>query len=156
MNLVPIDEKVAMTLPYLERAGVKADPAKLADILKAAADRIKVAGDILEYASFFMSGEQLTYDEAAFEKRLRTPPEAKGLLRKFGERLKALESFDAPAIEKALQDFVQAEGIAHAQIIHALRVAATGKTVGFGLFESLEILGRQETLLRIDRAVTRV
>ena len=162
MNLKPLDEKVGMTLPYLQQAGVlptdvdSAQRKKLREILNAAADRIKVAGDILDYTGFFVSGEQLTYDEAAFEKRLRTPPEASGLLKKFGVRLQSLDPFDAPRIEKTLQDFVQEEGISHAQIIHALRLAATGKTVGFGLFESLAILGKQESLLRIDRALGRL
>jgi glutamyl-tRNA synthetase len=162
MNLKPLDEKVGMTLPYLQQAGVlsadvdSAQRQKLRKILDSAADRIKVAGDILDYTGFFVSGEQLTYDEAAFEKRLRTPPEASGLLKKFGVRLQSLEPFDAPTIEKTLQDFVQEEGIGHAQIIHALRLAATGKTVGFGLFESLAILGKAESLVRIDRALGRL
>ncbi len=103
-----------------------------------------------------MPADQLAYDEAAFDKRLRTPAEAPGLLKKFAAILEALEPFDAPTIEKALQDFVQAEGIGHAQIIHALRVAVTGKAVGFGLFDSLAILGREECLVRIERALARL
>ena len=162
MNLKPLDEKVRLMLPYLFQAGVLAGDVndaqrlKLSEIVHAAADRIKVAGDILDYASFFISADQLVYDEAAFDKRLRAPAEAAGLLRKFGERLVALDPFDAPTIEKALQDFVLEQGIGHAQIIHAVRVATTGKIVGFGLFESLAILGRQETLLRIERALSRL
>ena len=74
----------------------------------------------------------------------------------FRQRLEALTLFDAGTIEKELQDFVQAEGIGHAQIIHGLRIAVTGKTVGFGLFESLEILGKPECLARIDRALARL
>ena len=154
MNLKPLDEKVAMTRPYLQQVGLQTD--KLAEVIQAAADRIKVAGDILEYTAFFMPADQLVYDEAAFEKRLRTPVEAPGLLRKFAEKLDTVEPFDAAAIEKALQDFVQAEGIGHAQIIHALRIAITGKGVGFGLFESLAILGRAECRARVDRALARL
>jgi glutamyl-tRNA synthetase len=124
--------------------------------VQAAGDRIKVAGDILDYSAFFMPAEQMTYDEAAFEKRLRTPPEAAGLLRKFRAFLAVAEPFDAPTTDRALQDFVQAEGIGHAQIIHALRIAVTGKGVGFGLFESLAILGKAECLTRIDQALSRL
>ena len=153
MNLLSVDEKTAMVIPYLEQAGFSPDPAKVKQIVAAAADRIKVAGDILDYTGFFIPAEQLTYDEAAFEKRLRTPPEAAGLLRRFEERLRMLEPFEASAIEKNLQDFIQAEGVGHAQIIHSLRLAATGKTIGFGLFETLAILGRSECLHRIDRAL---
>jgi glutamyl-tRNA synthetase len=55
-----------------------------------------------------------------------------------------------------LQDFVEAKGINPGQIIHALRLAVTGKAVGFGLFESLEILGKPQCLTRIERALARV
>jgi glutamyl-tRNA synthetase len=154
MNLLPLDQKVAMTRPYLQQAGVRED--KLADVVQAAADRIKIAGDILDYTAFFIPGDQVTYDEAAFDKRLRNAAEAPGLLRKFSANLATLEPFDAPSIEKGLQDFVQAEGIGHAQIIHALRIAITGKAVGFGLFESLAILGKAECVARIDRALARL
>jgi glutamyl-tRNA synthetase len=40
-------------------------------------------------------------------------------------------------------------------IIHAIRVATTGKAAGFGMFETLAILGRERTLARIDAAITR-
>jgi glutamyl-tRNA synthetase len=112
-----------------------------------------VAGDILDYAGFFAADEALPYDEAAFEKRLRKPPEASRLLARFKEQLAAVEPFEVPALEKAIQDFVQAEGIKPEQIIHALRVAVTGKAIGFGLYESLAILGKEHCLARIDRAL---
>jgi len=154
MNLKPIDEKVDMTRPYLQRAKLQQE--RLRDVVQAAADRIKVAGDILDYEAFFMPAEQLAYDEAAFDKRLRGPAEAPVLLRKFAAALESLEPFDAASIEKSLQDFVQAEGIGHAQIIHALRIAVTGRTIGFGLFDSLAILGRIECRMRIERALARL
>lgn len=154
MNLLPLDRKAEMTRPFLQQAGYGQE--KLQEVLAAAADRIKVAGDILEYAAFFMPADELTYDEAAFEKRLRTPPEARLLLGKFAQTLAVLDPFTATEIERSLQEFVQAENIGHGQIIHALRIAVTGKPVGFGLFDSLAILGRVETLARIERALARL
>jgi glutamyl-tRNA synthetase len=154
MNLKSVGEKTEMVRPYLQKAGLQQE--RLHDVVQAAADRIKVAGDILEYGAFFIPADQLTYDEAAFDKRLRTPAEAPVLLRKFAATLAAVEPFEAAPIEKCLQDFVQAEAIGHAQIIHALRIAVTGKTVGFGLFESLAILGRAECLVRIERTLARL
>jgi glutamyl-tRNA synthetase len=155
MNLKSVDEKAAMALPYLQQAGLPQQE-RLRDVIQAAADRIKVAGDILDYAAFFITAEQLAYDEAAFDKRIRSAAEAPALLRKFAGKLGALDKFDAPTIEQSLQDFVQAEGIGHAQVIHALRIAVTGKAIGFGLFESLAILGRAECLTRIERALGRL
>ena len=85
--------------------------AKLARILAASGDRIKVAGDILAYADFFfVADDQLRYDEKAFDKRLRAPGAAE-LLAKFKDRLAAAEPFEPAALEKLLHDFVAAEGI---------------------------------------------
>jgi glutamyl-tRNA synthetase len=158
MQLVPLEQKAAMVRPYLARAGLAAAPSadadgKLREILQAAGDRIKVAGDILDYATFFLPDDRVSYDEQAFVKRIRKPPEAVPLLRKFREQLAEAAAFDAKALEQLLQTFVQAEGIEMGQIIHALRVAVTGKAVGFGLFESLAILGKEHCLARIDRAL---
>ena len=125
-------------------------------IVQAAGERLKVAGDILEYAYFFVADEHVLYDEAAFEQRLRTPPEATSVLRQAQESLQTVEPFNAATLEQWLQDFIQAEGIRHGQIIHALRVAVTGKTTGFGLFDSLAILGKSQCLARIERALARL
>ncbi len=48
--------------------------------------------------------------------------------------------------------FVAEQGIKIADIIHPVRVAVTGKSVGFGLFDTLAILGKPQSLARIDRA----
>ena len=162
MMELPVDRKVDLVLPYLQKAGLVADPppdeakAKLAQILEAAGDRIKVAGDVLDYAGFFLPDDQLPYDEKAFEKRLRKPPEAVPLLTKFKDQLAAADPFDTQTLENLTHAFIEAEGIKVAQIIHALRVATTGKSIGFGLFESLAILGKQKCLARIDRALGRL
>jgi glutamyl-tRNA synthetase len=159
---VPLPQKTEMVLPYLQKAGLVTTPpsdevrAKVADILRAAGDRIKVAGDILDYADFFQADDQFPYDDAAFEKRICRPPEAAGLLRKFRDQLATVEPFDAAAVEKRMQEFLQTEGVQIGQVIHALRVAVTGKAVGFGVFESLAILGKPRCLARIERALGRL
>ena len=60
------------------------------------------------------------------------------------------------ALEALLQDFLRAESVEIGQVIHALRVAVTGKGVGFGLFDALRILGKPRVLARIDRALARL
>ncbi len=98
----------------------------------------------------------MAYDDKAFDKRIRKPAEAAGLLRRFRERLVQEQPSDAASWEKLVQDLVQAEGINLGQIIHALRVAVTGKAVGFGLFESLAVLGKAHVLVRLERALARI
>jgi glutamyl-tRNA synthetase len=153
---------VAKVLPYLQRAGLVSEPPpcsiadKLQAIVTAAGDRIKVAGDILDYQTFFTADDQISYDESAFDKRLRQPPEAAPLWAKFKERLVTVEPFDAATIEKALHDFVAAEGVQIGQLIHPLRISVTGQSVGFGLFETLAVLGRESSLNRIDAGLQKL
>lgn len=162
MAQLPIKQKVAKCVPYLQQAGVLADPPpcetapRLTQILTAAGDRLKVAGDVLAFNDFFTADADIEFDEKAFEKRMRKPPEAAELLTKFREQLAACEPFEPEPLEVCLKSFVEAEGIKIGQIIHALRVATTGKAVGFGMFDTLAILGKESCLARIDRALQQV
>jgi glutamyl-tRNA synthetase len=159
MQELPMKQKVARVLPYLQKAGYISSPPpcdtspKLTEILTAAGDRIKVAGDILDYRYLFVAEEALVYDESAFDKRIRKPTDAIPLLTRLRDVLATAEPFDAPALDKLLHDFVAAESIQMGNIIHALRVAVTGQSVGFGLFETLAILGRERCVARIQRVL---
>ena len=77
------------------------------------------------------------------------------LLQEFRDRLAQIACFQAADLEHELKTFMGVKNLSLGQIIHALRVAVTGKGVGFGMFETLEILGRQACLDRIDRALAR-
>lgn len=158
MQRLDVKKKVAMCVPFLQRAGWLADPPpcdtgpKLMRILEGASDRVKVAGDILDYPEFFVADDALEYDEKAVNKRLKKEGAAE-LLDKFKSTLAAIEPFDAEQTEAALKQFVEQEVIKIGDIIHALRVAVTGKGVGIGMFDSLEIIGKESCLARIDRAL---
>jgi glutamyl-tRNA synthetase len=159
MQKLPIKQRVAKVVPFLQRAKLVADPPScdtgpyVTRILEAAGDRLKVAGDILDFEDFFAADDRLAYDEAAFEKRLRKPAGARELLRKYRNELANAEPFTAERLEQLTHAFVEAEGIKIGDIVHAIRVAVTGKAVGFGLFDTLAILGRERCLARIDRAL---
>ena len=87
----------------------------------------------------------------AFDKELGKPGAAGYLAKSRG--LLASAAFEPAALEECVRDFVSAEGIKVGQIIHVLRLAITGKTVGFGLYETMAILGRECVLARIDHAL---
>ena len=158
MRSLSTAETTQMVLPFLGRAGlVSASPTaaesiRIAEVVTAAGDRLKVAGDILNYREFFEADDALSYDSKAFDKRLRADGAA-DRLRGFRSELATAEPFDAQTLDGLLHAFVDRQEISVGQIIHALRVAVTGKAVGFGLFEGLAILGRQACLSRIDRAL---
>ena len=156
------EEKVPLCLPMLQRAGListspdEATRQTVEGILAAAGDRIAIAGDILDYDDFFLPDDQLPYDEKAFEKRLRKPADAAELLQAFRSDLATVEPWESTVLDERLHKFVEQRGISIGQIIHALRVAVTGKGVGFGMFETLALLGRDRSLHRIDRALGRL
>lgn len=125
----------------------------LVDIIRYAGDRIKVAGDILDFVDFFLPDDAFPYDESAKAKRITEPPEAIPLLCAFRDELAKQENFDHAALEQLMQQFLQSHNLKIANIIHALRVAVTGKSVGLGMFETLEILGKERVLRRIDRTL---
>lgn len=160
-NAVPLKQKVAMAVPFLQQAGLVERPPDCAtgpyvsQVISAAADRMRVVGDILEYDEFFRANDELTFDEKMFAKRITQPPEALELLRGFREHLQSVTDFAPASLEQELKSWVATEQIELGQIIHALRVAVTGKGVGFGLFETLSILGKENCLARIDMAIAR-
>jgi len=159
MQQLSTDEKYIFCLPFLQKAGyissvVDSETGSLVKkVIVAAGDRVKVAGDILDFDEFFTSDESFPYDEAAFEKRIKNDPAACELLKEFRELLKNQDAFDAGSLDELLHAFMDQKQIKPAQIIHALRVATTGKSVGVGMFDILAILGKESVLKRIDRTL---
>lgn len=159
MNSLEPDAKVEMCLPFLQAAKLVEHPASPAErdrvrrVIVAAGDRIKVAGDILDYDDFFVSDLQLTFNTADVAKRWKGDPDAANYVAKFREQLASVTDFSAANLEHILTAFMEQEGIKFKQIIHALRVAVTGKSVGFGMFDAMAILGQESCLVRIDRAL---
>jgi glutamyl-tRNA synthetase len=162
LQALSVDERTALALPFLERSGWVAAPACAAEnakaraIVAAAGERLKVAGDILEYDELYVADEALRYDEKAWEKRLAKAPEAADLLAALRDELATAADFSPAALEARCQAFVAARGLGLGAIVHALRVAVSGKAVGFGLFDILAILGRERVVARIDRALARL
>lgn len=159
MNELPIKQKVAKVLPFLQQADLVETPPPCATsdalkpIVEGAGDRIAIAGDILAFDDFFTADDQLTYDEKAWNKRMVKAPQSVELLRAYREVLPEADPFEAANLETHLKSWLEERDAQIGQIIHALRVAVTGKAVGFGMFETLETLGKERCLIRIDRAL---
>lgn len=156
---VPLDERLAMSLPYLQKAGLIQDqPAddeitRVRSIIDAAGERISFAGDILDYEEFFTADESMEFEEKAFRKRLVNAETQRGLLKDLIQPLRGLEDFSAVGAEALIRSFVESREVGMGMIVHALRVSLTGKAVGFGLFDILAILGKERCLKRIERAL---
>lgn len=144
---------------YLVEAGwlsvtPSADEEKRArSVVEAAGDRIRVAGDILDYAPFFDLHTPLVYDEKPFKKRILQDADACTRLKAIRDELSNAEDFTPSGLEAWMQQFLARNGWQIGQVIHALRVAITGTAVGFGMYESMAILGREIVQRRIDATI---
>jgi glutamyl-tRNA synthetase len=106
----------------------------------------------LDYGYFFVPDDQLVYDQMAVAKSLQKPG-AVELLSAYKEQLAAAEAFDAASLEQMAHAFVAAKGVKTGDIVHSLRSAVTGQSVGLGLFDSLAILGKESCLARIEQVL---
>lgn len=155
----PLKKKTALCVDFLQQAGWVPEPPpcsiaeRVGAVLQAAGDRVKVAGDILDYPEFFQPDEKLQFVAKDVAKRLDKEG-ARELLAQLRQQLEALESFAASDVEACVKGFVEQQGIKIGDVIHAFRVAITGKSVGVGMFETAEILGKPSCLARIDRALS--
>jgi glutamyl-tRNA synthetase len=157
MARVPAAEKVEKSLPYLRRAGLVGDTIddatrnRLLAVVEAAGDRIKLFSDLVQFAGPLLR-ETPVYDPAAVAKAVAPNAE---LLRAFRTILESCKVWDPKALEEVLHGLATAGGHKPNGLIAATRVAVIGTTVGFGLYETLSILGRDETLRRIESALSR-
>ncbi len=158
-----IAEKVDGCWPYLVQAKLVANSstcpvdrrAWLGELIRAIGDRLKVFSDILDAREFFVEDGALPYDEKAFQKRIREASEAPELLSALRDALPSVTPFEAPTLDKFVHDFVETRGLKIGQVIHPLRVALTGKSVGIGLFETLALLGAERCTARLSLALAR-
>jgi glutamyl-tRNA synthetase len=150
------EELALIAAPMLAESGIatpeelQRDMPRLTEIMALLKDRLNRMTEIPDAAGYFYGGE-LEYDEQEFEKQhgkefvRETFPE---LL----ERLEALPEWTEETIEETVRSLAAEKEKGARHLIHPLRFAATGRTVSAGLFETLALLGRERTLLRLERA----
>jgi glutamyl-tRNA synthetase len=97
--------------------------------------------------------DELEFDEGAVAKHLRKP-ELAAPLAALIEVSRQLPSFDRTSIEAALRAIADQHGLKAGVLIHATRVAVTGRAISPGLFEVLELLGRERCVTRLTAALS--
>jgi glutamyl-tRNA synthetase len=113
--------------------------------------RVRRLPDFVEQARPFLAPD-VEYDRDAVQKHLTTPALA-GHVQALVEALRGAEPFDEATIERVLRAVADARGVKAGVLIHAARVAATGKAVSPGLFEVLALLGKPVTIARLEHVV---
>ena len=160
LRQMSLPDLAARTLPFLQSAGlVSASPDSetleyVGRVLALEQERMKTLADAPALADFFLQGDDAyVFDPKAVQKWL-THPGVRDRLRDVRARLAVLEDFTVETVEAAVREAIETLGVKGGGIIHPLRVAVSGRTVGPGLFETLAVLGQERVLRRLDRALS--
>ncbi len=160
MNQLSADEKLTGCLPFLKAAGLIDDEndaatrAKVAAVIELAGDRLRVFGDIFQVDEFFVGNGDLKMDDKNFQKRVVKSEKAVELLRELSSRLAAVVDFTATPLHDLLQGFAAEKQVKVGDVFPALRLCVTGKAQGADLFKTLELLGRDAVLRRLELSIT--
>jgi glutamyl-tRNA synthetase len=150
IRALPADELAQRIVDYVGVTGERADLVRRATPL--VQERMAVLREAREMLGFLVD-EVFTRDPEAAAKFLTA--EQRPTLQAARDSLAALSTWDTPSIEAALRtSLVEGLGLKPKHAFGPVRVAVTGRTVSPPLFESIELLGRPETLARLDAALT--
>ena len=152
------DELVSRVEPAMRDAGIWRDTylssertwlARVLDLLK---PRVRRLSDFPVEGAFFF--KDVEFDEAAVSKHLK-PAGTRQLLQAIITALDSSPAFTAAELESLMRGVAAERGVKAATLIHGTRVAVTGRGNSPGLFEVLELLGRDRTLQRLAAALPR-
>ncbi|VAW05102.1 Glutamyl-tRNA synthetase @ Glutamyl-tRNA(Gln) synthetase [hydrothermal vent metagenome] len=151
---MPDDAFASLTLPIVEDAvGRKLDESerdRFARLVPFVKERTKLLPEVGEQARFLFVDID-TYDEKSWSKVMDTP-EGPVALDAAIAALVDLDPWTTESIEEALRAMLAEHELSARKGLQPIRVAISGSTVSPPLFESLDILGRPETLLRLHKA----
>ncbi|MFW6388603.1 MAG: glutamate--tRNA ligase [Desulfohalobiaceae bacterium] len=148
------DEDLAARLPeYLQACGLpEADKGYLTQIVPLLKPRAHTLLEMARQCDFFVLADQdLEYEQSLLDKFLSTEvvEHMEGLLRNYEQ----LQDFSRQALEEHTREYLQQRDIKFKLLAQPLRVALTGKTATPGLFEIMEVLGKQRVTSRLSRVL---
>ncbi|MGI5252701.1 glutamate--tRNA ligase [Actinacidiphila glaucinigra] len=140
--------------PFAPWAPEAFDQAAFEAIAPHAQTRLTVLSDITDNVDFLFLDTPVE-DEASWQKAMKDPAAASALLTTARENLAAAD-WNAEALKNAVLAAGETHGLKLGKAQAPVRVAVTGRTVGLPLFESLEVLGRERTLARVDATLAKL
>ncbi|MCX5750319.1 MAG: glutamate--tRNA ligase [Candidatus Saganbacteria bacterium] len=148
-----------LAMPFLEKAFEtynKLDKEKtgieyIMKVIQILQDRLVLIADISYLAQYFFD-DHIEYDPQAKEKYF-TNPKAKEYLERIKAELEKLSGFTKPEIEAAFKGLAKEMGIKLGEIIHPTRLALTGRSESPGIYDVVEILGKEKVTARLQAAL---
>jgi glutamyl-tRNA synthetase len=151
-----LDKLATLALPFFVAKGLisgdlsEVESAHYKAVIGAVRERAKTLVELPEAAAYFFV-DLFEYDEKGAKKAFGREGTA-DLLRRAAVDLRLLEIFDRETTEERFNVLCEALGIPLGQLIQPTRLALTGRMGGPGLFEVMELLGRDKTVARLERA----
>ena len=152
IQATPPETLAGLLVPFLEKIGIHTESdAFLIKVVKTLVQRSKTLEEMATAASFYFT-ETIVYEEKAARKFLK--PETRHPLHLLLEALGVMDDFTEVNLENAFKSVMQKTGLKLGKIAQPVRVALTGKTASPGIFEIIEIIGKEKVIQRLKQAVT--
>jgi len=151
---MPIESLVEAVKPYLRNAGFevdKVDQGWLKKVVALEQERIRLFSEAPELFDFFF--KDIPYDLNLLVLKKKTPAEVLGALNKVNEELSRMTDWTKDELENTFRALATMMNWATGDLFMPVRIAVTGKKATPPLFETMEILGKELSLKRIDLAV---
>jgi glutamyl-tRNA synthetase len=146
-----IDEVVRRLDVFLRGNGFeKNDADYLVKVIHAMGNRANKLKDFIEIGRYFFT-DDFTYDKEGFKKRIYPGVDIR--IKKLIEKFNELDIFDEENMENALRELCDELSCKAGELIHPVRLGVSGMTFGPGLFELLEVLGKDRVIERLERFV---
>ena len=152
IRALPVDDLSARLLPIVRDAGFQITPEKMQAITPLIRERIKLLRDVLTAADFFFVDNLPPYDPAELIPQKGDAAMALKALTRAREVLAQTE-FQHDPLDQALRAAAQELGLKAGQMFQPIRVAVCGRKNAPPLFETLQVLGKETTLKRIEEAI---
>lgn len=154
IKTLPIEDIARRVLPFLEERGVPtADTERIQRLVRAFRERVKTLVDFAETAKAYF-GQGVTLDPKAAAKHLTK--DSKPLLEQVRQRLLELPAWSPEELEGVVKAVSESAAVGMGKVAQPIRVSVTGGTASPGIGETLELIGREETLRRIDAAIASI
>ncbi len=150
-----VEELADRLVPYLRAAGITADFDKLLRIVPLIRERITTLGGAAAVGDFFFLDELRSYDPAELIPQKGDAAMALNVLSRVRPVL-AASDFSHASLEAALRAEAEAMGVKTGQMFQPVRVAVCGRKNAPPLFETMEVLGKETCLRRIDQAIEKL
>lgn len=147
------EELAELYKPELSQKGISINDEKLATIISLVKERVNFVKELWDQTFFFFNAPT-EYDAQMVKKRWKEDTGA--LLNEVVDILKALGSWDATTIHDAIALFIEQKGIGMGAVMTALRLSIVGSGMGPDLCTILELIGKEETIARVSKAVSEI